>query len=1014
MGTKQITREDVAKFLENDYQFAEEYFSTSATASMVEKWVAKHPGHKDAQSFADSDSIGETEKGAAILKHFRKSMSGAGGSLKSLISGSPKPKTLRRSRTVLKEMNEKELFMELIRDISNELDINSLSHKILLNVSVLTNGDRCSLFLVRGSKENRQLVSKLFDVNENSTLEDSIHSEAKEIRLPFGKGIVGHVALTKETVNIKNAYEDPRFNREIDLKTGYKTHSILCMPICSHEGEVIGVAQIINKISGDHEFTAKDQEVFQNYLTFCGIGLMNAQLFEMSVLEYKRNQMLLNLARGIFEEQSSLHKVVHKIMLEAIALLKCERVLVFILEEHEEGMSIFERMGKKFNQGMCNPLLKQPASLHQNSKIKMLRHEEEVEFAMAFDLLAKNKNTEVKEPSKDTMAWTTENGIAKHVATTGETLNIEDAENDKRFPVGIDPGTDFKPRTLLCMPIYNSEHKIIGVTQLLNKTNEQPFNEQDINIFEAFAIFCGLGMHNTQMYENACQLMAKQTVALEVLSYHATAQPEETHRLKTAVIPSADQLQLFTFNFDDLQLNEDETLTASIRMFQECDLINLFHVPYDVICRWLLSVKKNYRPVTYHNWRHAFNVAQTMFAMIKSGGMEGVVGDLEVFALLVACLCHDLDHRGTNNAFQQKADSPLAILYGTSTMEHHHFDHCIMILNSEGNNIFASLSHEDYRRAIKILESAILSTDLALYFRKRGQFSSLVEKGDCKWDDDEKKDLLRGMMMTACDVSAITKPWEIQHRVAEMVASEFFEQGDLEKTQLGQQPIAMMDREKKDELPKMQVGFIDAICTPVYKTFADLEPLLKPLFEGCLNNRRNWQSLAEQHDKDMSEHPKLSQPDNAKTSKEDKKQSSKTAVLVMKLYKLLAVTNARASNSKIPSFPSFCSYTNTITTTTTNHHHCGFTTPPSADSEEIKEVKKSEDTKEKLKDDIKQNEVITPRKKSETLDDGVNVGKRNNKNKKESLSLERRSSIVNNQEKESLDSKQKSSLCVVL
>nr|XP_002733933.2 PREDICTED: cGMP-specific 3',5'-cyclic phosphodiesterase-like [Saccoglossus kowalevskii] len=921
MGTKQITREDVAKFLENDYQFAEEYFSTSATASMVEKWVAKHPGHKDAQSFADSDSIGETEKGAAILKHFRKSMSGAGGSLKSLISGSPKPKTLRRSRTVLKEMNEKELFMELIRDISNELDINSLSHKILLNVSVLTNGDRCSLFLVRGSKENRQLVSKLFDVNENSTLEDSIHSEAKEIRLPFGKGIVGHVALTKETVNIKNAYEDPRFNREIDLKTGYKTHSILCMPICSHEGEVIGVAQIINKISGDHEFTAKDQEVFQNYLTFCGIGLMNAQLFEMSVLEYKRNQMLLNLARGIFEEQSSLHKVVHKIMLEAIALLKCERVLVFILEEHEEG-------------GMCNPLLKQPASLHQNSKIKMLRHEEEVEFAMAFDLLAKNKNTEVKEPSKDTMAWTTENGIAKHVATTGETLNIEDAENDKRFPVGIDPGTDFKPRTLLCMPIYNSEHKIIGVTQLLNKTNEQPFNEQDINIFEAFAIFCGLGMHNTQMYENACQLMAKQTVALEVLSYHATAQPEETHRLKTAVIPSADQLQLFTFNFDDLQLNEDETLTASIRMFQECDLINLFHVPYDVICRWLLSVKKNYRPVTYHNWRHAFNVAQTMFAMIKSGGMEGVVGDLEVFALLVACLCHDLDHRGTNNAFQQKADSPLAILYGTSTMEHHHFDHCIMILNSEGNNIFASLSHEDYRRAIKILESAILSTDLALYFRKRGQFSSLVEKGDCKWDDDEKKDLLRGMMMTACDVSAITKPWEIQHRVAEMVASEFFEQGDLEKTQLGQQPIAMMDREKKDELPKMQVGFIDAICTPVYKMFADVWPGLMPLYDGVKTNRNNWQALADDHELE--------------------------------------------------------------------------------DSEEIKEVKKSEDTKEKLKDDIKQNEVITPRKKSETLDDGVNVGKRNNKNKKESLSLERRSSIVNNQEKESLDSKQKSSLCVVL
>ena len=61
---------------------------------------------------------------------------------------------------------------------------------------------------------------------------------------------------------------------------------------------------------------------------------------------------------------------------------------------------------------------------------------------------------------------------------------------------------------------------------------------------------------------------------------------------------------------------------------------------------------------------------------------------LQIFGLLVACLCHDLDHRGTNNAYQTKMVSPLAQLYSTSTMEHHHFDQCVMILNSDGNNIF--------------------------------------------------------------------------------------------------------------------------------------------------------------------------------------------------------------------------------------------------------------------------------------------------------------------------------------
>lgn len=64
-----------------------------------------------------------------------------------------------------------------------------------------------------------------------------------------------------------------------------------------------------------------------------------------------------------------------------------------------------------------------------------------------------------------------------------------------------------------------------------------------------------------------------------------------------------------------------------------------------------------------------------------------------------------------------RASSPLAQLYSTSTMEHHHFDQCLMILNSPGNLILSNLSSDDYSRAIRVLEDAILSTDLAVYFR---------------------------------------------------------------------------------------------------------------------------------------------------------------------------------------------------------------------------------------------------------------------------------------------------------
>lgn len=101
------------------------------------------------------------------------------------------------------------------------------------------------------------------------------------------------------------------------------------------------------------------------------------------------------------------------------------------------------------------------------------------------------------------------------------------------------------------------------------------------------------------------------------------------------------------------------------------------------------------------------------------------------------------------------------------------------------------------------------------------------------------------MMMTACDVSAIAKPWEVQHKIAKMVADEFFDQGDLEKLQLNTQPIAMMDRERKDELPKMQVGFIDVICIPLYRVLSETFPWIHPLYEGTVDNRQHWQDLAE-------------------------------------------------------------------------------------------------------------------------------------------------------------------------
>ncbi|KAH9644654.1 hypothetical protein HF086_011823, partial [Spodoptera exigua] len=666
---------------------------------------------------------------------------------------------LQRSRSpsgsAQKQLDEADLFMDLIKDVANELDIDVLCHKILVNVCLLTSADRGSLFLAKGIPPNRYLQAKLFDVTRDTELTDALKTaRSQEIKIPFGVGVAGLAAQTKYPINIKNAYADPRFNSEIDARTGYKTELILCMPICNYEGDVVGVAQIINKTDGSKEFSPRDVEVFRRYLTFCGIGIQNAQLFESSVLEYKRNQILLALARSIFEEQSNLECLVTKIMTEARELLKCERCAVFISDtDHCESSHLERIVQRPGGQKSAMPALPPPAPTRFHTLFELGAHQSRTTLTPRHDY-------------KSTLA-----SIALAVAQSNKSLNISDVadwrrENGMNVADVDDAAT---VRTMLCMPIVNANKDVIGVAQLINKENGCQFTEGDISIFEAFAIFCGLGIHNTQMYENACKLMAKQKV----------------------------------------------------------------------LCRWILSVKKNYRPVKYHNWRHALNVAQTMFAMLKTGKMERFMSDLEILGLLVACLCHDLDHRGTNNAFQTKTESPLAILYSTSTMEHHHFDQCVMILNSESNNIFQALSPVDYKDVMRVVETAILSTDLAMYFKKRAKFHELVENGEFDWQ------MLCGMMMTACDVSAIAKPWEVQHKVAKLVADEFFDQGDLEKLQLNQQPIAMMDREKKDELPQMQVGFIDMICLPLYKVLSDTFPWIQPLYTGTMDNRQRWQDLAE-------------------------------------------------------------------------------------------------------------------------------------------------------------------------
>ncbi|KAG2466637.1 PDE5A phosphodiesterase, partial [Polypterus senegalus] len=858
--------ERMEAWLDDHGDFAHSYFVRKATREMINAWFAER-----VHSIAGSKEVIKIQAELSPVHQTSRSESTSPGTPTRKISASEfdrplRPIIVKDSEGTLTFVSDSEKvpmplkaqrigtgdsqvtnrctrLLDLVKDISTHLDVAALCHKIFLHINELIDADRYSLFLVcEDSSNEKYLVSRLFDLVEGSTIEEASNNC---IRLEWNKGIVGHVAATGHPLNIRNAYEDPRFNAGVDQITGYKTQTILCMPIKNHKDEVVGVAQAINK-KGGHTgtFTEQDEKDFAAYLAFCGIVIHNAQLYETSRLENRRSQVLLDLASLIFEEQQSLEVILKKIAATILSFMQAQSCTMFIVD----GDTTL-----KITQEVPQWALTDPASCRPPSLDSLRRQG----TSLVGNKRKKPQERQFKKRplSRECDANQINYMFAQYVRNTMETLNIADITKDKRFPwtnENVD-NSNKQMKSLLCTPIKNGKKdKVIGACQLVNKMDEitrkvKAFNRNDEQFMEAFAIFCGLGIQNTQMYEAVERAMAKQVVTLEVLSYHASAAEEETKELQAATVPSAQSIKLVEFSFSDFELSDTETALATIRMFTDLGLVQNFQMKYESLCRWILSVKKNYRKtVAYHNWRHAFNTAQCMFAVLKSGKMQGKLSELEVLALMISTLCHDLDHRGVNNSYIKRSEHPLAQLYCHSTMEHHHFDQCLMILNSPGNQILSGLSLDEYRTSLKMIERAILSTDLAVYMRRRSEFFDLVKKNQFTWEDDGHRHLLRAMMMTACDISAITKPWPVQRRIAELVATEFFEQGDKERKELNIEPIDLMNREKRDQIPSMQVGFIDTICVELYETLAHLSEGCSPLLEGCRKNRQSWKLLADQ------------------------------------------------------------------------------------------------------------------------------------------------------------------------
>ena len=166
---------------------------------------------------------------------------------------------------------------KIARTVNAEANLDKLLITIAEQTRLVLNADRCTVFLY--DKDKNELWSKV-----------ALGMESEEIRFSADKGFAGYVVNTGETIKIKDAYNDIRFNKEIDKHTGYKTYNLLCMPMRNIKFEIIGVFQVLNKKDGD--FTDADEDILLAIGTNAGIAIENNLLFSIQQKMLEEQQQL--------------------------------------------------------------------------------------------------------------------------------------------------------------------------------------------------------------------------------------------------------------------------------------------------------------------------------------------------------------------------------------------------------------------------------------------------------------------------------------------------------------------------------------------------------------------------------------------------------------------------------------------------------------------------------------------------------------------------------------------------
>ena len=344
---------------------------------------------------------------------------------------------------LLAERKKLVLVQEVGRALSSGIDLEALLVLIMEHITVLMEADRSTLYLL--SEDRESLWSRL------AQGDDSV-----EIRLQPGEGIAGWVVASGETLNIPDAYKDPRFQPAFDRKSGYRTRTILCMPMRNHDGETIGAVQVLNKREGT--FDAGDESLLGALASQAAIAIENTKLNESLLSQ----NAALSRARWDLEQRNREINVLYAIEREMHAADDLDELLDRILQQAiaavgAEAGSVALRSRKQGDLRFHTT-----AGEHEDRVIRQ-------RIPMGV-------------------------GIIGWVAARGEPALVNDPDNDDRVAHAFAEKLGTRPRNLLCAPLILGD-ETVGALELIDKQHDPGgngnasagFDEGDLRLLQLIA-----------------------------------------------------------------------------------------------------------------------------------------------------------------------------------------------------------------------------------------------------------------------------------------------------------------------------------------------------------------------------------------------------------------------------------------------------------------------------------------------------------------------------------------------